>query len=162
LDSECQISLPDGNSRPEFERWFAFSAGDSKVDFRRIQRLGSGFRDLSDCVVDLSGFEEGDEIDVSRIGSCQFYRWCDDGLEIVLKLFGEFDQDRGCEIDRKNDEWDASVYHCSFWICSSDSIRRRENCEIVHSERFVERCSFGSSGLVDPNSENYYDCRNCA
>jgi hypothetical protein len=134
FDSECQISLPDGNSCREFERWSAFRVCDSNVDFRRNQRLGSGFRDLSDCVVDISGFERGNEIDVIRTGSCQLYRRCDDDLEIVLKLFGEFDRDKVCEIDREIDEWDASVHRCSFWICSSDIIRGRENCEIVDSE----------------------------
>jgi hypothetical protein len=28
------------------------------------------------------------------------YRRCDDCLEIVVKLFGEFDRDKGCEIER--------------------------------------------------------------
>jgi hypothetical protein len=36
------------------------------------------------------------------------------------------------------------VHHCSFWICSSNGIEGIENCEIVHSDRFAERCSFYS------------------
>jgi hypothetical protein len=49
--------------------------------------------------VDLSGLEGGDAISVSPIGSAQLYRRCDDGLEIVVKLFGEFDLDENCEIE---------------------------------------------------------------
>jgi hypothetical protein len=74
---------------------------DSNVDFRRVQRLGSDLRGLSDCVIDLSGFEGGDEIGVNGTGSAQMYRRCDDGLEIIVKLFGQFERDEDCEIERE-------------------------------------------------------------
>jgi hypothetical protein len=54
FDPECQISLLDCSSCPEFERWSAVRGLDSNIDFRRIQRLGSDLRALSDCIVDLS------------------------------------------------------------------------------------------------------------
>jgi hypothetical protein len=57
FDTECQISLLDGNSCPEFDRWSAVRGCDSTADLRRIQRLGWGLCDFSDWVVDLSGFE---------------------------------------------------------------------------------------------------------
>jgi serine/threonine protein kinase len=60
-----------------------------------------GLRGFSDWLVDLSGFEGGDEIGVSGAASAQLYRRCDDGLEIVVKLFGEFDRDEGFEIERE-------------------------------------------------------------
>jgi serine/threonine protein kinase len=84
----------------------------SNVDFRRIQRLGSGLCGLSDCVVDLSGFERGDEIGLSGTGSAQLYRRCDDGLEIVVKLFGEFDPDQGCEIEREIEKLMSVMHPC--------------------------------------------------
>jgi hypothetical protein len=62
-------------------------------------------RDFSDCVIGLSGFEEGNEIRVSGAGSGEVYRRCDDGVEIVVKLFGEFDQHEGCEIEREIEKW---------------------------------------------------------
>jgi hypothetical protein len=86
FDPECQISLLDDRSCPEFEQWSAVRGWDSNINFRRIQKLGSGLHNLSDCVVDLSECERGDEID---------------GLEIFVKLFGEFDQDEYCEIERE-------------------------------------------------------------
>jgi hypothetical protein len=78
----------------------------------------------------------------------QLYRRYDDGLEFVVKLLGLFNLDEGCPIEREIDECDASVYRCSFWICSSDSIEGTESCEMIHSERSAERRSFSSSVLV--------------
>jgi hypothetical protein len=54
---------------------------------------------FSDYVVDLSRFEGASEVGVGGTGSAQLYRRWDDGLEIVVKLFGEFDRDEGCEIE---------------------------------------------------------------
>jgi hypothetical protein len=85
---------------------------DSTADFRRIQRLGSGLRCLSDYVVDLSGFEGGSETGVSGTGSAQLYRRCDDGLEIVVKLFGQFDRDEDCEIEREIEKLMNLTHRC--------------------------------------------------
>jgi hypothetical protein len=73
----------------------------SNVDFRQIQKLSSGLRGVSDWVVDLSGFERGDEIDVNGTYSAQLYRRCDDGHEVVVKFFGRFNRDEGDEIERE-------------------------------------------------------------
>jgi hypothetical protein len=56
---------------------------------------------LSDYVVDLSRYEGADEIGVSGTGSAQLYRRCEDGFEIIVKLFGEFDSGDSCEIERE-------------------------------------------------------------
>jgi serine/threonine protein kinase len=56
---------------------------------------------ISDYVVDLSRFEEANEIGVGGTGSAQLYRQCGDGLEIFVKLFGEFDPDECCMIERE-------------------------------------------------------------
>jgi hypothetical protein len=109
---ECQISFLDGSSCPEFERWCTIRVCDSNVDFRRIQRLGSGLRGLLDWIVDLSGFEGGDEIGVNETGSAQLYRRCDDGLEIVVKLFGKFDLDENCEIEREIEKLMTVTHPC--------------------------------------------------
>jgi serine/threonine protein kinase len=101
FDPECRLSLLDGSSCPEFERWSAVRGLDSNIDFRRIQKLCSGLRRFSDCVIDLSGFEGGDAMGVSGTGSAHLYRRCDDGLELVVKLFAEFDQDESCEIEKE-------------------------------------------------------------
>jgi hypothetical protein len=58
-------------------------------------------RDLSNRVIDFSGFEGGDAIRVSATDSAQLSRRCDDNLEILMKLLGEFDQDEGCAIEKK-------------------------------------------------------------
>jgi serine/threonine protein kinase len=97
---------------PEFERWSAVRGWDSNVDFRRIQRLGSGLRGLSDCIVDLSEFEEGDAIGVRGAGSGQLYRRRDDGLEIVVKLFRQFERDEGCEIGREIEKLMNVMHPC--------------------------------------------------
>jgi hypothetical protein len=55
-------------------------------------------RDLSDWVVDLSGFERGDEMSVDWTGSAQLYRLCDDSLEIVVKFVDLFGRDEDCKI----------------------------------------------------------------
>jgi hypothetical protein len=73
---------------------------DSNIDLRQIEKFGSGFCSLSNCVVDLSVFEGGDQIDVYMIDSAQLHRLCDGGLEIGWKVLGHFDQDKGCEIVR--------------------------------------------------------------
>jgi hypothetical protein len=78
----------------------AVSGRDLNVDFRRIQRRVSGLRRLSDWLVHLSGFEGGDEIDISGTCLTQLHRPCDDDLEAVMKLFGLFDQEKSCEIER--------------------------------------------------------------
>jgi hypothetical protein len=86
FDPQCQISLLDGSSCPELER---------------IRRLGSGLRNLSNCLLDLSVFEGNDAISASGTGSGQLYRRFDDGLEIFAKLCGEFDPDENCEIEKE-------------------------------------------------------------
>jgi hypothetical protein len=43
----------------------------------------------------------------------------------------------------------------------SDDIEGTDNCEIVHSEQFAERCSFGSFALVDANSESDCHSKDC-
>jgi hypothetical protein len=40
------------------------------------------------------------------------YRWFDDGLEIVIKLFSEFDRDEDYEIERENKKWtNVTTFH---------------------------------------------------
>jgi serine/threonine protein kinase len=43
----------------------------------------------------------GDEIGLSGTGWAQLYHRCDDGLEIVVKLFGEFDWNENCRYERE-------------------------------------------------------------
>jgi hypothetical protein len=63
-----------------------------------LERMGSkqtlDLRSLSDRFVYPPGFDRGNEISISAAGSAQLYRRFDDGFEIVVKLFGEFDQDK--------------------------------------------------------------------
>jgi serine/threonine protein kinase len=63
-----------------------------------MQKLS--LRGLSNCVLDLSEFEGGNKIGVNHTDSCELYQWRDSCLEIVVKLFGEFDRDEGCEIEK--------------------------------------------------------------
>jgi hypothetical protein len=58
---------------------------------------------------DLSRFEGGDAISVIWTGSPQLYRRCDDGLEIIVKLFPP---DECCEIERKIEKLMNIVHPC--------------------------------------------------
>jgi hypothetical protein len=138
---------------------------DSNIDFRQIHRLGSRSRDPLHCVVEFSGFEKADKIGVSDAGLRQLYRRCDESLEIVVRLFGEFNQEQDCEIETKIDNLMNVIYISAsllFSLCSSNSMEQTENYEIARSERFAENCSFGSSILVDANNESGYMSMNCA
>jgi hypothetical protein len=48
----------DGDSCSEFNQWMQLKRSGLQVDFRRIQKVGSGLRYLRDYVVNLSTFEE--------------------------------------------------------------------------------------------------------
>jgi serine/threonine-protein kinase len=41
------------------------------------------------------------------------YRQCGDGLEIVVKLFGEFDLDEGCEIEKEIEKLIYVTHPCT-------------------------------------------------
>jgi hypothetical protein len=58
VDVDSQIRLTDGNSSPEFDRWLQLRRLGIRVNFRRIQRVGSGLRCLTDYEVDVSRFGE--------------------------------------------------------------------------------------------------------
>jgi predicted metal-binding protein len=89
--------LVDGDFCPEFDRWVRLRRSNIRIDFRRIQRVNSGFSCLSDYVVHLSGFEERPMICESNQISPEIYGRCEDELLVVVKsieLFESFDKSR--------------------------------------------------------------------
>jgi serine/threonine protein kinase len=80
-----QISLTDSDSCPEFDRWLELRRSEITIDFRRIQRVGSGLSSLGDYLVNLSGFEEGSLIESCDRSSAQLYRRAEDQLLIIVK-----------------------------------------------------------------------------
>jgi hypothetical protein len=62
IDIRSQICHVDGDSCHEFDRWLELKRSGLRVDFRRVERVGSGLQCLKDYVVNLSRFEEGSNI----------------------------------------------------------------------------------------------------
>jgi hypothetical protein len=58
IEIASQICHVDGDSCPEFDRWLELKKSGLRVDFRRVERVGSGLQCLKDYVVNLSRFEE--------------------------------------------------------------------------------------------------------
>jgi hypothetical protein len=94
---DCQFSVFGCNSCPELDRWCAERRCDSTADFRRILRLGSGLPCLSECHFDLSVFERSQSVEVVNQCSCELYRRLSDNCQIVVKLIGRFDVEKGGE-----------------------------------------------------------------
>jgi serine/threonine protein kinase len=85
IEVTLQACLVDGDCCPEFDRWLKLQRLNVRIDFRRIARVGSGLRCLRDCVVNLSGFEEGSMIDESeRVGKAIYHR-IEDDFSIFVK-----------------------------------------------------------------------------
>jgi hypothetical protein len=63
-----QLSFPDENSCPEFDRWRQLRSSGISVDFRRIQRVDSALDCLKEHAIDLSVFEEESELQRSTDG----------------------------------------------------------------------------------------------
>jgi hypothetical protein len=58
LDIASQITLIEGDSCPEFDRWLDLKRSGLEIDFRRIQRIGFDVPCLGDYIVNVSVFEE--------------------------------------------------------------------------------------------------------
>jgi hypothetical protein len=80
-----EISLLDGNSCPEFDRWIDLRRHQIAIDFRRILRVDSGLQQLRDYVVNLSVFEETSMIVRSDGVLNEKYRRSEDEFLIVVK-----------------------------------------------------------------------------
>jgi serine/threonine protein kinase len=85
FDVTSQICSVDCNSCPEFDRWLQLERSGLAIDFRRIERVGSGFRCLEDYIVNLSTFEEITIIFQSDQVSYQIYHRVEDESLVVMK-----------------------------------------------------------------------------
>jgi hypothetical protein len=74
----CHI---DGDCCPEFDPWLDLNGSNHRIDFRRIERVGSGLRCFSDYVVNVAEFEERSMIDESDgIGKEIYHRLEDESI----------------------------------------------------------------------------------
>jgi serine/threonine protein kinase len=80
-----QVWFVDGNSCPEFDRWLRLKSSGIAIDFRRIQRVGSGLPSLRDYLINLSTLEERSMIGEFDEFSTQIYDRVDDQISIVVK-----------------------------------------------------------------------------
>jgi hypothetical protein len=96
------IFISDCDSCPEFDRWLELRTYLIAVDFRRILRVGSGFGDLGDYQIDLSGFEEGSVLgDFDQVSSRKYQRR-DDGSVFVVKSNHHWESIESYEIELEN------------------------------------------------------------
>jgi tRNA A-37 threonylcarbamoyl transferase component Bud32 len=75
----------ESHSCPEFDRWLKLRTSDLRVDFRRIERVGSGLHCLKDYIVNLAGFEKELKIDESDGVRKAIYHRVEDQFVIFLK-----------------------------------------------------------------------------
>jgi serine/threonine protein kinase len=85
VDSNTRIRLFEGVPCPEFDRWWELNRSGIAVDFRRIERVGSGLLALRDYVVNLSAFEERSIIDESDGVRNEIYHRIEDQFLVVIK-----------------------------------------------------------------------------
>jgi serine/threonine protein kinase len=85
VSNPSQISLVEGDSCPEFDRWQQVRRSGITIDFRRILRVGSGLAQMIDYEVNLSGFEERLVIDDPDRFSNQLYWRSDDQISMIVK-----------------------------------------------------------------------------
>jgi serine/threonine protein kinase len=83
-----QTCFLDGDSCPEFDRWLELQRSGARVDFRRIDKVGSSLGSLTDYVVNLSGFEEGSIINESEGVPNEIYHRAEDEFIIFVKSIG--------------------------------------------------------------------------
>jgi serine/threonine protein kinase len=80
-----ETCLVDGDCCPEFDRWLELQKSYHRVDFRRIQRVGSGLRCLRDYDVNVSGFEERSRIGKSDEVVNEIYHRVEDQVFLFVK-----------------------------------------------------------------------------
>jgi serine/threonine protein kinase len=85
VDNASQVSLIDGNSCPEFNRWLYLKRSGIEIDFRRIQRLGFDVGGLGDYIVNLSVFEERSNIWESDEVGNEIYDRIEDECLVLVK-----------------------------------------------------------------------------
>jgi serine/threonine protein kinase len=96
VPAKCRISLTDGCFSPDFERWcLSHDLLERRYLKRIVNRVGLN-SSLESFVLDLSGFECGREIELTKSGSgsgasVKQYSRLSDGFEIVVKSFDSFD-----------------------------------------------------------------------
>jgi hypothetical protein len=88
VEVASQTCVIDGDTCPVFDRWTELETSNDRVDFRRIQKVGSGLRLLQDYVVDLLAFEEGSMIDESNGVRNKIYHRVEDQLLVFVKSVG--------------------------------------------------------------------------
>jgi hypothetical protein len=80
-----QIKFVDGNSCHEFDQWMDQKRSGIALDFRRIERVGSGLRCLREYVVNLSEFEKRSMISESYEIGKEIYNRIEDDIFIFVK-----------------------------------------------------------------------------
>jgi hypothetical protein len=83
--TSLQVSLFEGNSCPEFNRWLDVSRLGIAIDFRRVLKINSGLRELRDYMVNVSGFEERSIICESDRILKKLCCLAEDGVLLVVK-----------------------------------------------------------------------------
>jgi hypothetical protein len=94
-----EIRLVDDDCCPEFDRWLELQRSGIKRDFRRIERVGFGFRCLRDYDVNLSEFEERSIIIESSSIRNEIYVRTEDELLIVVKSISHLENVEKSTID---------------------------------------------------------------
>jgi serine/threonine protein kinase len=89
VNDDQRISLLDGDSCAEFDRWLKLRTSRIVMDFRRIVRVSSGLQQLRDYVVNLSGFEEGSMIGRSDVNLKEIYQREEDEFLIIVKSISQ-------------------------------------------------------------------------
>jgi hypothetical protein len=80
-----QLTLIDGDSCPEFDRWLQLRRSSIAVDFQRIRKVGFDLPYLRNYLVNLSGFEETSILNKSDEVPNQHYHRIEDEFLVVVK-----------------------------------------------------------------------------
>jgi hypothetical protein len=85
VDIASQITLIEGDSCPEFDRWLELKRLCIAIDFRRIQRMGFDVPCFGDYIVNVSVFEERSIICESDEVRNEIYHRIEDQLFVFVK-----------------------------------------------------------------------------
>jgi serine/threonine protein kinase len=91
IELDSQIYHVDNDFSPEFDRWLELKRSNHRVDFRRIKRMGFGFRCLRDFVVNLSEFEERSMINECDGIQNEIYHRVEDEFIVFVKSIGHWE-----------------------------------------------------------------------
>jgi hypothetical protein len=112
IPPQSQISIVDGDSYPEFDRWLQQRRSGIFIEFRRIVRVNSGLPCLRDYFINLSVFEERPIIGQSDGSLNEIYRRVEDQFSIVVQTITLSERVGKLQIENEIENLINLRHHC--------------------------------------------------